>query len=213
MSHNTGERDFGTHTHDAQGRIVPNYISDVANVASYNGTGYFSLLTNFYFTGGVATETEIQDSDVGEWVDVNFTVDPQGTFDYRPEAMKDAVADPFDPVTQKLTLEGLSLSSYGQFRSSLSFEPEVDEGQFEARLLFTRHSGTTPSDDFPIEEVVMTMASGADVEYAAEPFLSFFVGDTIDTNGVGDAGCCKFQVKSSVEGIVRMRALTWYLTE
>ena len=212
MSH-VGEKDFGSHTIDAQGRIRGNYISDVANVSTSDATGYFSLLTNYYFTGGAATETDIQGDDVGEWVDVNFTVDPQGTFDYRPDTMKAAVANPFDATTQKLTLEGLSLSSYGQFRSSLSFEPEVDEGQFEARLLFTRHSGTTPSGDFPIEEVVMTMASGADVEYAAEPFLSFFVGDTIDTNGVGDAGCCKFQVKSSVEGTVRMRALTWYLTE
>jgi len=28
MSHNTGEKDFGSHTIDEQGRIVPNYISD-----------------------------------------------------------------------------------------------------------------------------------------------------------------------------------------
>jgi len=212
MAHDN-ERDFGTHTIDDQGRIVPNYISDVANVAGSNGTGYYSLLTNFYFTGGQPTETEIEIADVDQWVDVNFTIDPQGVFDYRPDVMKRAVADPFDPVNQILTLEGLGLTSYGQFRASLSFEPEVDEGQFEARLLFNRHSGTTPSDDFSIEQVVMTMEQGADKEYAAEPFLSFFVGDTIDTNGVGDAGQCKFQVKAAVEGTVRMRALTWYLTE
>jgi len=29
MSHNTGEKDFGSHTIDEQGRIVPNYISDM----------------------------------------------------------------------------------------------------------------------------------------------------------------------------------------
>ena len=93
----------------------------------------------------------------------------------------------------------------------MSFTPETDEGQLETRLLFNRHSGTTPSDDFVIEEVTLAMEQGADLEYPAEPMLSFFVGDTIDTNGPGDAGQCRFQVKATVEGVVKMRALTWYV--
>ena len=56
------------------------------------------------------------------------------------------------------------------------------------------------------------MNQGTDEEYPAEPFLSFFVGDTIDTNGVGDAGQCKFQIRSNVTGTARMRALTWYIS-
>lgn len=36
MSHNDDERDFGTHTHDAQGRIVPNYISDAQGMTAEN---------------------------------------------------------------------------------------------------------------------------------------------------------------------------------
>ena len=56
------------------------------------------------------------------------------------------------------------------------------------------------------------MSQGADVDYPAEPLLTFFVGDTIDTNGVGDAGKCTFEVRSTVPGTVRMRALTWYIS-
>ena len=97
------------------------------------------------------------------------------------------------------------------FRASMSFVPETDEGQLETRLLFERHSGTIPNDQFPIEEVSLSMEQGADIHYPAEPMLSFFVGDTIDTNGPGDAGSCKFQIKSSVEGTLHMRALTWYV--
>ena len=178
--------------------------------------GYYGLLTNFYFTGGVATETEIELEDTNTWVDVSITTDALGLFDNRPSTMKAAqpaghtgAGTQADPII--FDLEGLDLHAHANFRASMTFEPDVDESQLETRLLFNRHSGTTPSDDFAIEEVSLNMTQGADVEYAIEPMLSFFVGDTIDTNGVGDAGKCRFQVKASVEGTVRMRALTWYI--
>ena len=129
------------------------------------------------------------------------------------ETMKKAVpTQPLDPTTGVFTLEGLSLTGHCLFRASMTFEPEEDGGQLEARLLFNRHSGTVPSDDFAIEDVALTMNQGTDTEYPAEPFLSFFVGDTIDTNGAGDSGKCKFQIRSNVNGTVRMRALTWYIS-
>ncbi len=173
--------------------------------------GYFALLTNYYFAGGLATETVISEDDINTWIPVNFTVDPQGTFDNRPLAMTEATAAPFDG-DQYFSLEGLTLTSSCTFRASMGFEPDEDEGQLEARLNFRRHKGTTPSTDFQIADVALTMSNGADVEYPAEPTLTFFVGDTIDTNAPGDAGSCTFQVKSSVPGTVRMFALTWYVT-
>ena len=178
--------------------------------------GHYGLLTNFYFTGGVPTVTEVGEDDVDEWLDINFDIDAAGNFDFRPNAMKTAQVNGHagagtqaDPIL--FSLEGLTQSSSVNFRASLTFEPDVDESQFETRLLFNRHSNTTPSDDFPIAEVTLGMSQGADVEYDAEPMLSFFVGDTIDTNGPGDAGKCRFQIRSSVEGTLRMRALTWYI--
>ena len=177
--------------------------------------GYYGLLTGFYF-GGVATETEIEADDVGNWVDVVFNTDAAGTFDNRPTSMKDADAVGIsgtgadgDPII--FNLEGLDLHSAANFRASMSFEPDTDESILETRLLFNRHTGTSPSEDFAIEEVTLAMEQGADIEYVAEPMLSFFVGDTIDTNGPGDAGKCRFQIKSSVEGTAYLRALTWYI--
>ena len=188
----------------------------ISNLVADDIQGYYGLLTNFYFTGAVPTVTEIGEDDVDEWVDVNFDVDALGNFDNRPSLMKAANAvghtgagTPADPVT--FLIEGLTTRASVNFRASLTFEPDVDEAQLETRLLFNRHSGTTPSDDFPIADVSLNMNNGADVEYDAEPMLSFFVGDTIDTNGVGDAGQCRFQVRSTVEGTLRMRALTWYI--
>ena len=178
--------------------------------------GYYGLLSNFYFTGGVPTTTEFAPEDVGEWININFDIDALGTFDNRPSSMKTANASghtgagtPADPIV--FSLEGLDIHAHANFRASMTFEPDVDESQLETRLLFNRHSGTTPSDDFEIAEVTLSMTQGADIEYDAEPMLSFFVGDTIDTNAPGDAGQCTFQVRSSVEGTLRMRALTWYI--
>lgn len=188
-------------------------LQNVLEKGKRNSQGYFAVLTNFYFTGGVATETEITEEDINGYVDVNFDVDALGLFDYRPLQMQSVEPTPFNQSTNYFSLEGLTLESSVQFRASMTFEPDEDEGQLEARLNFQRHSGTTPSEDFQIESVALSMSQGADIEYPAEPLLSFFVGDTIDTNGAGDAGKCKFQVKSTVPGTVRMRALTWYISQ
>ena len=188
-------------------------LQNVLEKGKNNSQGYFAVLTNFYFTGGQATETEITVDDINDYVDVNFTIDTDGLFDQRPLQMQGVEANPFNTSTNYFSLEGLTQESSVQFRASMTFEPDEDEGQLEARLNFQRHSGTTPSEDFQIESVALSMSQGADIEYPAEPLLSFFVGDTIDTNGPGDAGKCKFQVKSTVPGTVRMRALTWYISQ
>ena len=36
----------------------------------------------------------------------------------------------------------------------MTFEPEEDEGELQARLFFERHSNTTPADSFPIGMLV-----------------------------------------------------------
>lgn len=179
--------------------------------------GYYGLLSGFYFSG-TATDAVIPVSSIDTWIDAEMTVDAQGSFDNRPTAMKDALAAGHtgtgasgDPII--FCLEGLTTTAFANFRASMSFTPDEDEGRLETRLLFNRHTGTTPSDDFTIEEVSLTMQDGADVVYTTEPMLSFFVGDTIDTNGVGDAGKVRFQIKSSVAGTVSMRALTFYLNK
>ena len=179
--------------------------------------GYYGMLSPFYF-GGDATDTVIDTDDVNQWVDVQLSVDASGLFDNRPTSMQDAQAighegDGSDGNPIIFKLEGLDLHSSANFRASMSFDPEEDEGQLESRLLFNRHTGTSPSDDFPIEEVSLSMQNGADVDYVSEPMLSFFVGDTIDTNGAGDAGKCRFQIKSNVQGTLKLRALTWYINK
>ena len=201
---------------NAEGQFISTPVTNIIDGATARTQGYYGLLTNFYFDGGVPTETSIDDTNVNTWIDVNFDIDPLGTFDNRPLPMKEAKAightgtgTTLDPII--FQLDGLTQHSSANFRASMSFEPEIDEGQLETRLLFNRHSGTTPSTDFAIEEVSLTMSQGADLEYSAEPLLTFFVGDTIDTNGADDAGKCRFQIKSSVEGLIRLRALTWYV--
>lgn len=201
---------------NAEGQFTSTPVTSIIDGATERTQGYYGLLTNFYFDGGVPTETSVDETNVNTWIDVNFDIDALGTFDNRPLPMQEAKAightgtgTTLDPII--FQLDGLTQHSSANFRASMSFEPEIDEGQLETRLLFNRHSGTTPSTDFSIEEVSLTMSQGADIEYAAEPLLTFFVGDTIDTNGVDDAGKCRFQIKSSVEGLVRLRALTWYV--
>ena len=202
---------------DSEGKFTNVPLNTVIGNATDLTQGYYGLLSSFYFDG-TATETEISVGDENTWIDVLLDVDANGTFDKRPQAMKDAFPQAIEgdgtqgnPII--FSLEGLDINAFANFRASMSFEPDEDEGELESRLLFNRHSGTTPSSDFSIEEVSLSMQNGADRDYVTEPLLTFFVGDTIDTNGIGDAGKCRFQVKSNVAGTVKLRALTWYINK
>jgi len=202
---------------DNEGKFTNVPLNTVIGNATALTQGYYGLLSPFYFDGS-ETETEIDVNDVNTWVDVLLTTDANGTFDKRPQAMKDAYAQGHSgdgtqgsPII--FSLEGLDINAFANFRASMAFEPDEDEGELESRLLFNRHSGTTPSVDFAIEEVSLSMQNGADRDYVSEPLLTFFVGDTIDTNGVGDAGQCRFQVKTNVAGTLKLRALTWYINK
>jgi hypothetical protein len=202
---------------DNEGKFTNVPLSTVIGNATSLTQGYYGLLSPFYFDGA-ATETSIEVNEINTWVDVLLTTDVNGTFDKRPQAMKDAYAQGHagdgtqgNPIV--FSLEGLDINAFANFRASMAFEPDEDEGQLESRLLFNRHSGTTPSVDFAIEEVSLSMQNGADKDYVSEPLLTFFVGDTIDTNGVGDAGQCRFQIKSNVAGTLKLRALTWYINK
>ncbi len=178
--------------------------------------GYYGLLSNFYFTGGIATPTTIATEDVGQWLDVNLTVDPQGLFDERVTAMKDANASGHigagtqaDPIV--FLLEGLETSSHANVRASLSFNPDEDGGRLDSRLCFNRHTGSTPSEDFHIEGSSIAMESGAEEDYSGAPSVQFFIGDTIDTNGVGDAGKARFQIRSDVAGVLSMNEIALFI--
>tara|TARA_R110002050_G_scaffold130917_1_gene252656 strand:- start:1053 stop:1838 length:786 start_codon:yes stop_codon:yes gene_type:complete len=202
---------------DSEGTFTNTPLTDVIGSATDLTQGYLGLLTDFYFNGD-ATETVLTVSDVDTWIDVLIDTNVNGTFDRRPTAMKEADATGLsgdgssnNPII--FSLEGLDTNAFLNFRASLSFEPDEDEGQLESRLLFNRHSGSSPSSDFAVEEVSLSMFNGANVDYISEPMLSFFVGDTIDTNGPGDAGRCRFQIKSNVAGTLKLRALTWYINK
>ena len=178
--------------------------------------GYYGLLSNFYFTGGVATVTTITTEDVGTWLDVNLTVDPLGSFDERTTDMKAAnasghtgIGTQADPIV--FLLEGLATTSSANLRAALVFDPDEDGGRLDTRLCFNRHSGTTPSDDFYIEGASLAMESGADEDYAGSPSIQFFVGDTIDTESAGDAGKVRFQVRSDVAGELSLKELALFI--
>lgn len=177
--------------------------------------GYIALLSPVYF-GGSATTFDIPLESVNTWLDVELEVDPAGTFDYRVTSMKTAQASGYtgtgadgDPII--FDLEGLELTSSADIRVSMSFNPDDDGGRLDSRLNFFRHSGTTPSDNFHIEASSLAMESGAEEDYAYLPGIKFFIGDTIDTNGPGDAGRVCFQIKSDVPGTVTMNEIAMFI--
>ena len=177
--------------------------------------GYIGLLSAFYFDG-VATSNEILIEDVDVWQEVVMTIHPNGVSDKRVDAQKDATPNGFsgtgavgDPIV--FLLEGLVEESAATLRASLTFIPDEDGGRLDSRIFLERHSGATPSEDFPINAAGLSMESGADEEYPHLVSVQFFVGDTINTNGVGDAGKIRFQVKSDVTGTILMNEMALFI--
>lgn len=177
--------------------------------------GYIGLLSAVYFDG-VATSNEILIEDVDVWQEVVMTIHPNGVSDKRVDAQKDATPNGFsgtgavgDPIV--FLLEGLVEESAATLRASLTFIPDEDGGRLDSRIFLERHSGATPSEDFPINAAGLSMESGADEEYPHLVSVQFFVGDTINTNGVGDAGKIRFQVKSDVTGTILMNEMALFI--
>ena len=177
--------------------------------------GYIGLLSAIYFDG-VATSNEILIEDVDVWQEVVMTIHPNGVSDKRVDAQKDATPNGFsgtgavgDPIV--FLLEGLVEESAATLRASLTFIPDEDGGRLDSRIFLERHSGATPSEDFPINAAGLSMESGADEEYPHLVSVQFFVGDTINTNGVGDAGKIRFQVKSDVTGTILMNEMALFI--
>lgn len=178
--------------------------------------GYISLLSPLYF-GGSATTFDIPLESVNTWLDVELDVDPNGTFDYRVTSMKTAQLSGYtgtgatgDPII--FLLEGLELTSSADIRVSMSFNPDDDGGRLDSRLNFFRHGGIALSaTNFHIESSSLAMNSGAEEEYGYLPDIKFFIGDTIDTNGPGDAGRVCFQIKSDVPGTVTMNEIAMFI--
>lgn len=190
-------------------------LQAVLEFAQQNTQGYYGLLSGYYF-GGTGTSFEIPVESVDTWLDVVMTVDPQGVADERVSAMVDANTSGHsgdgsvgNPII--FLLEGLQESSSCNLRSSLTFDPAEDGGRLDSRLYFERHSGATPSEDFVIEAAGLSMESGAEELYPNLVNVQFFVGDTINTNGVGDAGKVKFQIKSDVAGTVSMNEIALFI--
>tara|TARA_R110002049_G_scaffold190727_1_gene359386 strand:+ start:566 stop:1306 length:741 start_codon:yes stop_codon:yes gene_type:complete len=195
--------------------ITSGSIAEVGTAIQSQVQGYYSLLSGFYF-GGVATQKIITTEETNTWLDVDLSIDALGTFDFRTQAMKSAQAIGHtgtgasgDPIV--FLLEGLTQTSTASVRAAMSFDPDEDGGRFESKLLFSRHSGTSPATDFAIEASGLAVESGADVDYSYTPNTQFFVGDTIDTNGVGDAGTVRLQVKADVAGTLSMREICLFI--
>lgn len=190
-----------------------------AELAEISGDlqGYYGLQTDWYFDGGVATDTVIPIEDVNQFVDVNFTIAAEGLYDKRTNPMKEASAvghtgagTPADPFIFKL--EGLTVKSTVVATAALAFVPDDDEGQLETRLNFFR-APSLAQDNFQVSDITLNMDQGADDEYVGEASLSFFCDETIATVGPGDAGSFCFQFRSSVAGTLSLRALTLYITQ
>lgn len=191
------------------------FSGEIAEDVNSKIQGYIGLLSDFYFDGE-ATSSEIEIADVNVWQDVVMTIHPQGTSDERPSPMKAAQSQGYsgdgsegNPIV--FLLEGLNVESYATLRASLSFSPDEDGGRLDSRIFLERHSSATPSADFPIDAAGLAMESGADEDYPHLVDLQFFIGDTINTNGVGDAGKLKFQIKSDVTGTVKMREMALFV--
>ena len=201
--------------------VIP--IDEVEQLVKEDIQGYIGLLSGVYFGDANGTASEIAIEDVDVWQDVIMTIQAPvsgvhagGVSDERITDMELANTQGYegtgaDGSPIKFLLEGLVQQSSATLRTSLTFVPDEDGGRLDSRIFLERHSGASPSEDFPINAAGLAMESGADEEYPHLVNVQFFVGDTINTNGAGDAGKIRFQIKSDVTGTIYMNEMALFI--
>ena len=203
--------------------VTTGSIDEVEEIIKTNIQGYIGLLSGVYFGDANGTSQEIVIEEVDVWQDVVMTIQAPvsgvhagGISDERVRDMKAAQSVGYEgdgsvgnPI--KFLLEGLVQQSAATLRTSLTFVPDEDGGRLDSRLFLERHSAASPSEDFAINAAGLAMESGADEEYPHLVNVQFFIGDTINTNGVGDAGKIRFQIKSDVTGTIYMNEMALFI--
>ena len=179
--------------------------------------GFHGYTTDF-FTVGVANTSQTLDADT-------FTVIlPQvasgGIQSHLPSVMNDANdGDPYITgagVTigtgqTEFSLAGLGSGAACLVRTSLAFNPDIDNTNLDVRLVFTTNTDTqgTGLTNFNItKEQALIMNEGADQSYRSEVLFSFFVGDTLEGTTKSDAGSFHIEASSSEEGDLEVAAVT-----
>lgn len=165
--------------------------------------GYFNIKTDTLDP----TQTILLETDESIYVDVNVL--PNALVDKRPKVMVDASATAFDNSSLLFNLEGLDTSSFGNVLVDFDFDPDEDEGELSLKLLFNNHSGVGSTSE--IESIVGVMTQGADQDYSFQQAIEFPITESIKTNGAGDAGQCKLQIKSTVAGTIKVKSITYFL--
>tara|TARA_R110002126_G_scaffold216444_1_gene362484 strand:+ start:196 stop:957 length:762 start_codon:yes stop_codon:yes gene_type:complete len=217
------QRYFVYNENEEPREITSGSIDEVEELIKTNIQGYIGLLSGVYFGDAYGTAQTIAIEDVDVWQDVVMTIQAPvlgqhagGISDERVADMKTANTQGYegtgafgDPI--KFLLEGMVVQSAATLRTSLTFVPDEDGGRLDSRIFLERHSGASPSEDFPINAAGLAMESGADEFYPHLVNVQFFVGDTINTNGPGDAGKIRFQIKSDVTGTIYMNEMALFI--
>ena len=191
----TFEGGFSSGDNDGYGDLSLDFSTTDYLLVNPNDAADRAIVTNY---------TSVVDGDRT----VTFDKDISAYLNTADDTTFNVITDVRNVVTFKL--EGLETTAFATFEGNFGFIPNEDEGQVEARLLFQRRAGSTPSTDFDKSTLAGSMTQGAGTEYVMQPVLTFFVGDTIDTEN-GEAGTFKFQIRSSVPGTLNMRQLTAYI--
>ena len=179
--------------------------------------GFHGYTTDF-FTVGVANTSQTLEADT-------FTIIlPQvasgGIQSHLPTVMDDANGgDPYITgagVTigtgqTEFSLAGLGSGAACLVRTSLAFNPDIDNTNLDVRLVFTTNTDTqgTGLTNFNItKEQALICNEGADQSYRSEVLFSFFVGDTLEGTSKSNAGSFHIEASASEEGDLEVAAVT-----
>ena len=179
--------------------------------------GFHGYTTDF-FTVGVANTFQTLDADT--FTIILPQVASSGIQSHLPTVMDDANGgDPYITgagVTigtgqTEFSLAGLGSGAACLVRTSLAFNPDIDNTNLDVRLVFTTNTDTqgTGLTNFNItKEQALICNEGADQSYRSEVLFSFFVGDTLEGTSKSNAGSFHIEASASEEGDLEVAAVT-----
>lgn len=188
-------------TEDGTTRKMP--VSEMQKAGILAG---YSFQNSWYFENG-RTHAGNPDALLEAEDDVNhnilFTCDTSGDFENR---LPVGMPEPYDRSTGLITLNQFQEQDFIQFRFQVDCVPETDGGTMVLSLEVERHN----KSPFTIEDTMISMDDGADLEYNALSTIPIFIGSMYD-DGTGNPATIRPRIRLvNTDGDILPRSFVMY---
>ena len=215
---------------------ITDQINDAKTYAIANSAGYF-FQNSHYFSGGLSHDGNpdvIEEAEASTLHTIKFSDTTEGEsggylqaghsdeaghdghdghagHDHEVDLEQHDISHFYDPATGVITLHHAEAPEFILLRLSIDVEPDSDNSSADIVLEVTAN-GESGAFQFTIEEQLVSLDQGADIEYPAVASIPIFIGDTLKEAPQGSPATILPKVRlNNTTGDIKPRSLAFFI--